>query len=123
MCENFIKMEAKNRMKKAIEINLEQYMPTVEEAMLQLKEAIKRYGKNQCLVLIHGYGSSGTGGVIRQKIRQWLQAQVRNGKIKCCVYGEEFGIFHEQARKLYTNYSGLEKLKDVGNHGITILET
>ena len=69
-------------MKRAIEINLEEGMPTADEALSQLKDAIKRYGKNQCLVFIHGYGSTGKGGVIRQKARQWLNAQVRNGKIK-----------------------------------------
>jgi hypothetical protein len=103
-------------MKQAIEINLEYGMSTADDA-------IKRYGKNQCLVIIHGYGSSGKGGVIRQKARQWLNAQVRNGKIKRCVNGEDFGIFSNDTREMYSKYSGLEQYKDRGNHGITIIET
>ena len=109
-------------MKRAIEINLEEGMPTADEALSQLKDAIKRYGKNQCLVFIHGYGSTGKGGVIRQKARQWLNAQVRNGKIKRCVNGEDFGIFSNDARELYARYSGLDQYKERGNHGITIIE-
>jgi len=109
-------------MKNAIEVNLEEGLPTVEEALARLKGAINRYGKNQCLVLIHGYGSTGKGGIIRQKVRQWLYAQVRNGKIKRCVNGEDFGIFSADAREMYAKYSGLNGYKDVGNHGVTIIE-
>ncbi len=109
-------------MKSAIEINLEMGMPTADDAMTQLRDAIKRYGKNNCLVFIHGYGRTGKGGVIRQKARQWLNAQVRNGKIKRCVNGEDFGIFSNDAREMYSKYSGLDQYKDRGNHGITIWE-
>lgn len=110
-------------MKSAIELNLEDGLSTADEALSQLKSAINRYGKNQCLILIHGYGSSGKGGIIRQKVRQWLSAQVRNGKIKRCVSGEDFGIFSVDARELCLKYSGLNGYKNACNHGVTIIET
>ena len=44
-------------------------------------------------IIIHGYGSSGKGGAIKEKVRQWLNAQARNGVIKCVINGEDFDIF------------------------------
>ena len=63
------------------EINLEEGMPTCDEAMDRLKSSIKltKQSKYKCALIIHGYGSSGKGGVIRIKARQWLNAQVKSG--------------------------------------------
>ena len=51
-------------------------------------------------MIIHGYGSTGKGGVIHDKARQWLKAQERNGKMKAVIYGEDFSIYNAQAREL-----------------------
>lgn len=66
------------------EINLEERMPTCDDALSELKTAIQsaKQSKYKCLIIIHGYGSSGKGGKIREKARQWLNAQVRNLLLK-----------------------------------------
>ena len=61
-------------MKRFKEINLEAGMPTSDDALKLLKSSIAnaKSGNVGCLYIIHGYGSSGKGGVIREKVRQWL---------------------------------------------------
>lgn len=58
-------------MKRLKEINLEDGMPTVSDAVIILKSSINnaKSGNVGCLYIIHGYGSSGKGGAIRDKAR------------------------------------------------------
>lgn len=62
------------------EINVEHGF-TSDEALAYIKQVLSN-SKKTCIYIIHGYGSSGKGGVIRQKVRSFLNAQVKNGKIK-----------------------------------------
>lgn len=75
------------------EINLEECMPTCDEAMDYLKSSLKlaKQNKYKCLLIIHGYGSTGKGGAIRTKARQWLNAQVKKGIVKL-VRKSNFGL-------------------------------
>lgn len=112
-------------MKKPIDyINLEEGMPFVDEAMDMLKNKIKRCRQNnmRCLYIIHGYGSSGKGGAIRVKVRKWLDSQLKSGKIKACVFGEEFNVVDDTSRSLNERFSGLEELMRIHNHGVTVIE-
>lgn len=106
------------------EINLEEGMPTCDEALSELKVAVQsaKQSKYKCLIIIHGYGSSGKGGKIREKARQWLNAQVRNGKLKTVINGEDFNIFNSKALELKNKYKELESLLKVTNHGVTFVE-
>ena len=106
------------------EINLEEGMPTCEDALCELKSAIQwaRQSKYKCLLVIHGYGSSGKGGKIREKARQWLNAQVKNGKLKAVINGEDFNIFNFKALELKNKYKELEQLLCITNHGVTVVE-
>ena len=96
-------------MSKYKEINLEEGMPTVDEAMSYLKMSVTLCKQNKI-------------GVIRTKVRQWLNAQVRNGTIKAVINGEDFNIFNFKALELKGKYRELEKLLKVCNHGITVVE-
>ena len=106
------------------EINLEEGMPTVDEAKSYLKMSITLCKQNKiaCLAVIHGYGSSGKGGAIRTKARQWLNAQVRNGTVKVVINGEDFDVLNFKALELKGKYKELEKLLKVCNHGMTVVE-
>lgn len=83
-------------MKRLKEINLEDGKPTVADALIILKSSINnaKCGNVGCLYIIHGYGSSDKGGAIRDKARQWLNAQPRNGTVKCVINGEDFNLFN-----------------------------
>lgn len=106
------------------EINIKEGMPLAAEALSYLKSSVERCRQNRyrCILVIHGYGSSGQGGVIHDKARQWLKAQERNGKVKAVIFGEEFTIFNPQARDMKKRYLELEQLFRVCNHGVTVVE-
>lgn len=91
--------------------------------MVMLKCKINRCRQNnvRCLCIVHGYGSKNVGGAIRVSVRKWLIAQLKNGKIKAVVFGEEFNVFNETVRKLIINYAGFEDLLHSCNHGVTVI--
>lgn len=111
-------------MKAYREVNLETLVSNSADAMAIIKQTIKN-GKASgigCVMFIHGYGSSGKGGIIRVKARQWLNAQVRNGVVKAVVNGEDFNIFNFKALELKNRYKELEPLLKVVNTGVTVVE-
>ena len=106
------------------EINIKENMPTAFEALENLKGYIKikkSYGY-RCIVVIHGYGSTGKGGAIRNKAREWLKAQEKNKKIKNVIFGENFDIYNEESRNLILKHKDLKKYYCGYNHGVTIVE-
>ena len=106
------------------ELNIKEDMPSVFVAMEQLKSSLElcRRNKYRCVLVIHGYGSTGRGGVICEKARQWLKAQERNGKVKSVTFGENFSIFNFKALELKNRYIELAPLMRVCNHGVTVIE-
>ena len=109
---------------KYIEINIKQDMPVVAEAMRYLQNSIDRLKREKydVVMIIHGYGSTGKGGVICEKARQWLKAQERNGKIKQVIFGEDFTLFNFNALALKNSCRELEPLLRVCNNGVTVVE-
>ena len=102
------------------EINVENGF-TSDDAIAYVKQVISN-SKKTCICIIHGYGSSGKGGVIRQKVRSFLNAQLKNGKIKSVINGEDFNVFNFNALELKNKYKELEQLFRVCNHGVTVVE-
>lgn len=103
------------------EINVESGF-TSAEAIDYIKQVLS-YGKRTCIYIIHGYGSSGKGGIIRQKVRSYLNAQLKNGKIKAVIYGEDFNVLNFKALELKNKYKELSEMFTVCNHGVTVIET
>ncbi len=106
------------------EINIKEDMPLATESIDSLKRALTRYKNNRThfVVIIHGYGSTGKGGVIRQKARSYLMAQKAKGAIKKVVFGEEMTIFNPEALALKQHCKSLDCYMETCNHGITIIE-
>lgn len=106
------------------EINIKEEMPSVSEALENLKgflEIKKSFGY-RCLVVIHGYGSSGKGGAICKKSRDFLLAQKKSKKLHDVVFGEDFDSFNPKACSLRSRYKELNQYFCSYNHGITIIE-
>ena len=106
-------------------VNLEERMPTVEEARAKLKSEIdgaKKTGMT-ALKIIHGYGSSGVGGSLRHAIRRSLQKRVKEGQIRAFVPGEAWDIFEEKCRQILEECPELGRDQDLGryNEGITVV--
>lgn len=65
--------------------------PTVDVALRLLDNALRQYRTAEpCVKIIHGYGSSGLGGAIRQAVRQALAERQSKGVIKAYIPGEAF---------------------------------
>lgn len=107
------------------EINLEQGMPTVDAALRRFTFELNRARAANVPVmkLIHGYGSSGTGGKIRTELRRYLERLTRAGKISGFITGESFSIFDEQTRKSFLICSSLRQDRDLDRHnnGVTFV--
>jgi hypothetical protein len=106
-------------------INLEQGLPTVESALMRLRlelSTLRRTGIST-IKIIHGYGSSGTGGAIRLATRQFLSEQLKEGKIKAYCAGESFGPFENAGRSIVHLAPALRKDTDWGsrNDGVTLV--
>ena len=75
------------------------------------------------LNLIHGYGSSGTGGRIRVEVRKYLGRLAARGEVKGFIPGEEFSIFQEETRRALLLCGELRRDRDLDRHnnGVTVV--
>lgn len=106
-------------------VNIEEGRPAVAEALERLDRALSQARRDgvRLLKVIHGYGSTGSGGAIKQAAHRKLAAWKRERRIGEFVPGEEWGVFHEGTRRI------LEECGDPGpdpdlrsqNEGITII--
>lgn len=109
---------------KYIELNIKEGMPLVMEAMRYMQDSLARLKSEKygVVLIVHGYGSTGKGGAICGKARQWLKAQEKGGKIKKVIFGEDFNLFNFDALDLKNKCRELEPLLRVCNNGVTVVE-
>lgn len=109
-------------MSKVRQINLEQGLPTVDDAVRRMKNDLTTAKMTGCkaAILIHGYGSTGTGGAIKPAVCKNLSQPGLVGIVKDWVAGE-----HWQSKKtIFLAYCPTlkEHTKHIdGNHGITVV--
>lgn len=106
-------------------VNLEAGMPTVSVAIERLGHeltAAKARGV-RALKIIHGYGSSGTGGAIKSAVHRTLAQKQRSGAISAYVKGEDFSPFCDASRRITCAVPSLARDRDYsrGNDGITVV--
>ena len=106
-------------------VNLKPDMPQVHEALQRLDRelALARQSKATLLKLVHGYGSTGTGGDIRIAVQKRLLEMEQDGQIRGCIFGENWSKSDEAAWKLLQSHPELKGDSDLGrrNRGITIV--
>jgi hypothetical protein len=106
-------------------VNLEQGLPSRHEARKKLENAIQQAKKDgvSALKIIHGYGSSGQGGVLRFAVRGYLRQMKDDGEILLFVNGESFSQFEERSRELLRRQPELVLDQDLGgrNKGVTLV--
>jgi hypothetical protein len=110
---------------KIYEVNIKDGMPTVDVAMRHLEQALSRaksYGY-PVLKLVHGYGSSGTGGKIKTAVQRELGKYKTAGKIKEFVAGDNFTPFDSVTQHIITACPDITRDSDYmkTNQGITIV--
>jgi len=106
-------------------VNLKSDMPVVREALQRMDRelAVARQGKATLLKLVHGYGSTGTGGKIRIAVQKRLLEMAQGGQIRGCIFGENWSKSDEATWKLLQSHADLKNDSDLGrgNRGITIV--
>ena len=106
-------------------INLESGLPTGDAAMSRLNNQIylARATRDPAAKIIHGYGSSGKGGVIKATTLRQLRVYKQRGVIKDFCPGEKFGPFSDEGRRIVAKFPQLRKDSDWArsNDGITII--
>jgi hypothetical protein len=106
-------------------VNLEAGRPILEIAISKLYEIIEDSVRNDVnvLTLIHGYGSSGKGGVIRSECRKILDFLKNKGQISDYIPGEDFNKRSGPVKSLLRRYPQLSEDKHLnrGNRGITLV--
>ena len=106
-------------------VNIETGMPTAETAKSNLSLALRKAKADgyAALKVIHGYGSSGRGGVIKSHVQSLLAGKKASGLIRGFVKGEDFSPFSDSARKLLDLCPELARDSDYNrtNHGVTIV--
>ena len=107
------------------EVNIKDDMPTSDQAIKRVTYNIRngREWGAGAIKIIHGYGSTGSGGKIRTATRRYLAEQKRRGLIRDYVPGEEFTIFNSATIKAFDSCGELRGDKDLerSNNGITII--
>jgi hypothetical protein len=112
-------------MAKILVVNLEEGMPTANQACLRLDYELQRAAREHAAAvkLIHGYGSSGVGGALRHAIQAALRRKLHDGKIRTFVAGEQWRISDETAWSILKKCPELKADRDLGrdNKGISIV--
>lgn len=106
-----------------VTVNLETGRPVVDVAMRRFHERLDQARREQtrALVIIHGYGSGGTGGVIRDALRQRLDGLLHEKRIAQWLPGETFVKGNRQAAFLMRRFASLGRDRSLrGNKGISI---
>ncbi len=106
-------------------VNLERGRPSAEIALRRLGlevDAARREGV-RLLTLIHGYGSSGKGGVIREECRKALDYMRTRNEISDYLPGEECSSKGGLVKALIRRFPQLEADRNIKrrNPGITMV--
>jgi hypothetical protein len=119
--ENFPKT-----VERVISANLENGMPTVEQALERFRRRLREASASGARVLkvIHGYGSTGRGGKIRDALRRELGRMLARGEVAAVVAGEEYSSATLAGRDLLARFKELKATErsDSMNPGITLIE-
>lgn len=106
-------------------VNLEQGMPFVEQAITRLQVEIDSAKQQNIAILtiIHGYGSTGTGGAIRVECRKMLDYLVSTRTISMYLPGEMFNRREKSVKSALQRYPALANNKNYNrnNPGITVV--
>lgn len=109
-------------MAKVREINLEYGSPTVDTAV---RNMVSQLGTSKgqgykAVILVHGYGSSGTGGGIKAAVKSKLRETSLSGIVRSSCGGEQW---YEKKKDLLSICPALAEYqrKIDGNQGITVV--
>jgi len=108
-----------------ITINLKDNMPPVDVAIcnMELEIEIAKISGVKAIKFIHGYGSSGVGGIICKTVRERLFSLKKQKIIKEYIFGEDWNLENPKCFKLITTLKDGYDGEDLNkcNSGMTIV--
>ncbi|OGH55627.1 MAG: hypothetical protein A3G34_00975 [Candidatus Lindowbacteria bacterium RIFCSPLOWO2_12_FULL_62_27] len=106
-------------------VNVEKGWPTVEEARERTRQEIAQAKARgvKVLKIIHGYGSSGVGGKLKQALLATFSNLARGKHIAGFLKGEDFHEFNQAGRSIILQFPFLQSDADYGrkNEGVTLV--
>ena len=92
----------------------------LDAALLDAWGIVRNSSRLRILKIVHGYGSSGVGGTIRQEVRNWAFANRR--RFKGVIEGEEYDLNRELTQTLRMDVGNFDDSDlSAGNAGITVI--
>ena len=109
-----------------VELNIKAGNPTVEEALDQLARKIRLLQEMgaRVVILIHGYGSSGEGGLIKRGVHEALESNRYADRVDDYYFGEQVAYGSPACNTLLKQRPGLKAYLrhfKAGNAGMTVL--
>ncbi len=107
-------------------LNLESGGPTAEEALERLTQHVRAASEAgiRALIVIHGYGSSGSGGKIKWAVRDALENNYFSDRVDEYYFGEDLAFgssaYQTVIKRRSSLKSHLSQFK-IGNAGMTVL--
>jgi len=107
-------------------INLEAGGPTVEEALERLTQQVRAASEAciRALIVIHGYGSSGSGGKIKWVVRDALENNYFSDRVDEYYFGEDLALGSSGYQAVMKRRASLKQRLSqfkIGNAGMTVL--
>ena len=122
-------------MKSIVKLNIEQEKPPLDVALYYIMHEIElaKYNGGGVIKVLHGYGSSGVGGVIKIETLKMLKKLKRKSpndsmskglKIRDYIMGEEFSVTSPKYVRWVQDYPELMSDEDLnnGNGGVVFIK-
>lgn len=107
-------------------VNLEAGFPSVEEGLARLETELLRaeHSGVHLVRVIHGWGSGGAGGKLKEACRVFLRQKVAARQIKGFLPGGDYSRDNPAGKSLINRYPKLKNSErsDRHNQGITFVE-
>jgi hypothetical protein len=106
-------------------LNIEAGFPTVDETRRLLLAELRQAKQSGVVAvkIIHGYGSTGKGGALRQALRSSLLRRKKEGLVTRVIFGEKWNVFEDDSRYAIECCPELRHDRDLNrsNEGITLV--
>lgn len=100
-------------------------LPTAEEGLMRLEAELFKAKQDGVPVLriVHGWGSGGSEGKLREACRAYLNGKKAGGFIKLALRGEDYSRHSSPGKELLNRYTFLRNSEraDSNNPGITFV--
>jgi hypothetical protein len=107
---------------KVVELNLEYGKPSASGALAKMTDSLLTFRRQgiKAVILIHGYGSTGTGGIIKAAVRKRLGETSVTGIVRAYTGGEQWPYRKKEFLGLCGQLRDYER-RISGNEGITVV--